>query len=447
MRSITSAITRRFSIRMSMACRKGQALVTAMALVVALTILVAATQHQVVQELKVTKTERDYERALQLAEAGLNAYINRIDYGAAPADVSNPNDPGHLIPPLREFPIGAAPSLADFRRGVRDGTYTLIRYPPGSQQGYLVGSIGTPGETARFISFGWSNGVVRRVVGVARQASGDYALYGVASVTMHNNQSVTGNVGTNGQVTMHNNNEIENGYLVLNGPGADVSQHKNPGIRVRRGPTPYRWPTVAEIALEKWPNSGATAPGGLEYLATHNDNDLATIDGVPGIPGNKIDLKNNSTVVFRGKPGGAHYYLTGLTGKNNGTIHLDNSAGPITIWFGPSGGNGEFEMKNGWDLTQAVTDPAHLCRFYVATRGGVTIKNNGASAIGIYAYNVENGQPFGSVTLKNNSTFTNCRIIANTISVEQNTTITYTPAPYFYPEDNLYAITDWREFE
>ncbi len=238
MRSITSAIMRRFSIRMSMACRKGQALVTAMALVVALTILVAATQHQVVQELKVTKTERDYERALQLAEAGLNAYINRIDYGAAPADASNPNDPGHLIPPLREFPIGAAPSLADFRRGVRDGTYTLIRYPPGSQQGYLVGSIGTPGETARFISFGWSNGVVRRVVGVARQASGDYALYGVASVTMHNNQSVTGNVGTNGQVTMHNNNEIENGYLVLNGPGADVSQHKNPGIRVRRGPTP-----------------------------------------------------------------------------------------------------------------------------------------------------------------------------------------------------------------
>ncbi len=168
---------------------------------------------------------------------------------------------------------------------------------------------------------------------------------------------------------------------------------------------------------------------------------------MPGIPGNKIDLKNNSTVVFRGKPGGAHYYLAGLTGKNNGTIHLDNSAGPITIWFGPSGGNGEFEMKNGWDLAQAVTDPAHLCRFYVATRGGVTIKNNGASAIGIYAYNVENGQPFGSVTLKNNSTFTNCRIIANTISVEQNTTITYTPAPYFYPEDNLYAITDWREFE
>ena len=53
----------------------------ALALVIAMTLLIAAMQLQVVSQLAASATERDYERALQMAESGLNAYLNKLANG------------------------------------------------------------------------------------------------------------------------------------------------------------------------------------------------------------------------------------------------------------------------------------------------------------------------------------------------------------------------------
>src|SRR5688572_15195400 len=69
------------------ALRRGQALIIALALIFFLSILVVATQLQVVTQLGTSRTERGYERALQMAEAGANAYLNRLSQGNATVGV------------------------------------------------------------------------------------------------------------------------------------------------------------------------------------------------------------------------------------------------------------------------------------------------------------------------------------------------------------------------
>jgi hypothetical protein len=138
-------------------------MVIALALVFFLSILVAATQLQVVTQLAASRTERDYERALQMAEAGGNAYLNVLSNGGATGAV--PAASAALLPPVT--PANAPNSIITlnaFRHGVKDGTYPLTRYPAGSQQGYYVYPIAT-GNAAfvEVVSYGWSNGVARRV--------------------------------------------------------------------------------------------------------------------------------------------------------------------------------------------------------------------------------------------------------------------------------------------
>jgi hypothetical protein len=74
-------------------------MIIALALTLCLTMLVVATQLEVVTELGASRTERDYEIALQMAEAGANAYQHRLTFGTAAGQ------PGaSLLPPLLRFP-------------------------------------------------------------------------------------------------------------------------------------------------------------------------------------------------------------------------------------------------------------------------------------------------------------------------------------------------------
>lgn len=426
---------------------RGAAMIFALALTLCLTMLVAAIQMETVTLFKVSRTERDFERALQMAEAGLNAYQHRLTFGPATGD---PN--AGLLPPLYQFPEGAAPTIEEFKTGVRNGTYTLIRYPAGSQQGYFAGTIGVPGDTARIVSYGWSNGVVRRVIAVANTATapddidddtevrptGAYAMFARSSMNVEMNTVLVGGIGTNGAITMGGNCEVRDGVVSLNGPDASFSggQHTNPTVVTN--PDPVVWPTVDQIADRLFPQ------GGLAWLAQNNDNAMATINGVAGIPNNRIDLKNKATIIFRGKPGGANYYLTDVQLKNNATIRFDNTAGPIRIWLGPSGGSGGFDSKNGTDFVSTSSDPANAPRLYMATKGGFTGKNNIDCNFGIYAINEGGGQRWGHIELKNNMTFSGT-FVADSIALKNNAVLT-AAAPYWQPLGGAYYdISVWEE--
>lgn len=280
--------------------QRGQALVVALALVLCLTLLVAATQLQVVSQLGLSLPERDYERALQMAEAGANAYLNLLSQGTAtPANPSDPADPAKLIPPSYHF-TGTPPTLDAFRAGVKSGTYPLIRYPAGSEQGYFAGEkddTNTPEIT--IIAYGWSHGVVRRVQAkcLPRSAFDWPAIYGIDNLntnqddawTFHGSASVVGACGAEGRFQVANSNvTIYDGPLIwargcyaspFNNLDLTIEQsldgtpkgHEGTGTvanpRYRHYSRSLNIPT-ADMAANEETGSGM----GVAYFKTHNDN-------------------------------------------------------------------------------------------------------------------------------------------------------------------------------
>src|SRR5258708_14886820 len=137
------------------ASRRGAAMIIALALVLGLLMVVTAAQYQVVNQLSASKAERGYDRALLMAEAGVNAYLNMLTNGAGSGTNSG------YVP--ASYTLTSIPTLAQFKAGVRNGTYKLIKYPTWQPQtGYFAGQVGTAGATVTVVGFGWSHGVVRR---------------------------------------------------------------------------------------------------------------------------------------------------------------------------------------------------------------------------------------------------------------------------------------------
>src|SRR5207249_1647505 len=100
-------------------------------------------------------------------------------------------------------------------------------------------------------------------------------------------------------------------------------------------------------------------------IAGHNDNAKA----VPPIVGNSIT--DNITLV-----GPGNYYVTNIDLKGGEKISLNNTAGPVNLWIGPSGGMGTCRFRGGTAAVSASTNPANACTIYVATRTGIDMAGN-----------------------------------------------------------------------
>jgi hypothetical protein len=374
-----------------------------------------------------------------MAEAGANAYISRLTYGSS----------GYAsLPPLYQYAGGVAPSVSEFKAGVADGTYSITRYPAGSSSGYFVGSVGKPGSTVTVVSFGVSNGIVRSVTVRASLTQapadvddttltppGDYVFYAISSFTAQNNVNVSGRAGTNGVITIQNNVVFSGGNLDLNGPNAKITFQNNCAFTKVVNAQAVAWPTVDEIALKLFPNAGSTVPGGLAYIAAHNDNTAIIRNGVAGSSSTTINLENGKTLRFPSKAGGSNYYLTAATLQNNVTVTFDNSNGPITVWFGPSGGAGGWTGQNNVTWTKTTNDDVvKPVKFYFGTQAGLIGQNNFSCNIGLYAYNKVNGAPIGAMTVQNNLGFRGS-CVANTITAQNNASF---GNEYFKPKGAYY---------
>lgn len=230
--------------------KRGQAFVIALALVFFLSLLVVATQIQVITQLSESRSERDYERALQMAEAGLNAYVNRLSQG--PANGGDPN--AGMVPPSQQIPT--LYSANSFRSAVRDGTisssasipYRFVRYPDPSgatNSGFYVGHVGTPGALVDIVSYGWHNGAVRRVRGTGHS----FSIFDWAAIWALNpntgswawkfsgNARIVGASGADGVLQM--------------APGANVTWYDGPvfwaGAGAASNPAPPVYPSGANI--------------------------------------------------------------------------------------------------------------------------------------------------------------------------------------------------------
>jgi hypothetical protein len=279
-----------------------------------------------VGQLKLTKTEHDYERALIAAETGISAYLNRLALGLGGTQIQ-------------------AMSLVDFRKAVFGQTVALTRYPAGSQQGYYVGHVGVLGPTGTVIAYGWSNGIVRRVrakvrslsffekaavfalnpsttsSGLPDNSSGNYAWRASGSA------SFVGPCGAVGRIDYSSNNSFYDGPILLSGPSARFGNgidapllqsgpnlpagHTGTGTLasppVQRFAFRFNIPTVDQSANKI---SGTTQ--GVEWFRTHNNNST----------GMRYLVQHKTTLVVRELPGAYVLMLPGdyaLDGEFNPT--------------------------------------------------------------------------------------------------------------------------------
>jgi hypothetical protein len=302
---------------------RGYALLIALALVVALLLLVAGTQRTMVQQLELTKTERDSERALELTEDGLNILLYNFANGTLPS---------HLY----DFSTSGIPTIAAFKEGVRGGTYTVTKYPTGATKtGYCIGQIGlinsngSYNTTGTAVIFGWYDGAVRRIR-VGLQAFGYFDWAAIYTLnpsltnlndptswdTNGNNYSwkftsgaqVVGAVGSQGRIDNGTNAQFWVGPIYIAGPSARFgsasypSTGTYPSAATGAPPSAYTGSTTPAAPFVRVPKEDLYVPtadqAAVQWAAYSRNITASNLDyygGTTTIRGASVSNNNNLT--------------------------------------------------------------------------------------------------------------------------------------------------------
>jgi len=346
---------------------RGAALIIALALVLLLVALTAATQMQVVVQLKGQKGQRDYDRALEMAEAGANAYLNYLAQG----NHSNLT-PWDVAPPPT---VSSVPTTAEVRTAILNGranstgvglgsgtnyitisgtlntyanTMGLVPYPANgnitvgnnpanpsanSQFGYFVVLTSLSVSAVNMVSYGYSNGIVRRVqVGGRSSDPFDWAaLWGMQpsnAWSLTGNLRVVGAFGGEGVMSFDSNARFYDGSGYASGPNASwnpsplpVSQQftSSPGVPTGHiGTGTLAAPfirtigrSLAFLPADQEANLASGTTQKIEYFRTHNNNST----------GLRYLVQNKSTNAIREIAGSYTVLAPGSYVLDSGTNH------------------------------------------------------------------------------------------------------------------------------
>ncbi|MCC6728960.1 MAG: hypothetical protein IT208_06430 [Chthonomonadales bacterium] len=410
---------------------RGAVLIAVLFAIVVATMLLVGVSTLAVSHLDRAMADARYSAALDAAEAGINAELRSLSAGNS-ADVADSPATGTL---------GAVPWLGAFSAFCANVDGSAIDDPDSLPSTILIRSVGSV------------DGVSRTVQIRARKGSGDadYAVFAKRQGTINGAQTVDGSVGTSGSLLVNGSNTITGGPLGLHGDTATATINPAGRHQTERR-EPIDWPTVEEVANERFPF------GGLTWLSTSNDNNLASayvsggqLNGhnysrttvSPAVVNSKVSANGTGTLTFHGKAGGANYYLNGLTVNGNWTMVFDNTDGPINIWCKASGGGTASFTVNGGNASVSMSeDPSKACRIYAAERCNLTLNGNDEGRYGVYAVNDSmNG---GNVTFNGNNDLYGA-VIANTFTFNGSNTITYTGG-YFSAGDGFWEMDGvWAE--
>ena len=343
--------------------KRGAILINVLAFVVIISIVLAGMGQLMISDYSIVKVENNYANSLAVAEAGVNYELRKITTDAATADQKKSTGA-----PGTSYTTAAGTFQIYVTQRNNDGTETTPW---------------TPGQNLWIYSSGGVSGLTRTIKVAAvpynsNSTSGsNYGVFGVTEGIINGYSLViTGDVGTNGGLIVNGSPTIT-GSIIFNGSAADWEVPPNKTYKVVRNANAVAWPTVEAIAISTF---GAT---GLTYVAAHNDNALAS----PAIVNNQISTNGSSKQTFVGKAGGANYYLTSLMCNGTNDVVFNNSAGPITIWLGPSGSSGNFTFNGGTAGIKMTTDPAKPVRIYLAITTDVILNGSGELDAGIYNIN------------------------------------------------------------
>jgi Tfp pilus assembly protein PilX len=382
-------------------CQHGGVLISALAFVAITSLLLVGMATVTVSHFARARTEKDYEAALGLAEAGVNYELRKLSANTSSADQGGSSS---------TYSLGS-------------GTYTVYCSNKDGSAPWIVPN------PLYVTSSGTVNGVTRtvRISAKGYDWTGKYAVYSIDRTSVWNGSSayVTGDVATNKGFDFSGTPGI-NGTVYFNGPNAGwAAGSKTTGYTVAYNSQPVTWPTVDELANKKFP-AGTYGAGGLLYLATNNDNAKAN----PPIVGNSI----TDNVTLKG-PG--NYYLTNIDLNGQEKISFDNTNGPVNIWIGPSGGSGTANFRGGTGAISATADPTKMNNIYVATTTGVNLAGDETLDGVVYAFNKDGaGNEYGEVLISGNPVI-NGQVLSDQVDINGNVTINYVqgvnkPSNYAY---------------
>lgn len=391
-------------------------LLTVLFFVLITSIILAGIGSLVVSDYMAVQKGQAYDNALYVAQAGVNYELNKIAVNSATADQKN----GSGAP-------GTSYTTAA-------GTFSV--YIMQVSAGGTESTPWTSGNNMNVYSTATVNGISRTVkvtalpVGGSSGGSG-YGAFGASQGLINGTPTtVNGSVGTNGFLNF-NGQPTVTGNVVFNGASSNWQSPPNKTYSVVHNATAQSWPTVEAIAVSTF---GST---GLSYVASHNDNSLAS----PAIVSTTL-LINSGTQTFVGKAGGANYYLTSLTCNGNSQIYFNNTNGPINIWVGPSGSSSTFVFNGGTSAVKMSTDPTKPVKIYFGTTNDIQQNGNTEIDAGIYSLNNSGS---GRVILNGNPVV-NGSIISNMFTFNGNPTVNYTTGYFSIGGSVYYAVSNnWTE--
>ncbi|HEV2474827.1 MAG TPA: hypothetical protein VGS41_19275, partial [Chthonomonadales bacterium] len=245
------------------------------------------------------------------------------------------------------------------------------------------------------------------------------------------NVTINGSVGTNAKLRF-NGGPTVNGNVEFNGSGSGwQTVPSGATYNVVYNSTDVTFPTVESLASQEF-------SGGLSWLASNNDNSLAN----PPITGNAISISGGANETLVGKAGGANYYLTSLVCSGSSQVIFDNSAGPITIWFGPSGGTGSFTFNGGTAAVKMSQNPADPVKINIAASSSINF--NGNNELDALVYDINNAAQ-GSVTM-NGSPEVYGSLITQAFKLNGGPTVNYIPNLTPGSQIDYYGFVDsWNE--
>lgn len=365
-------------------------------------ILLVGMGQLMVSDYSIVKVENDYANSLAVAEAGINYELRKITTNASIADQKK---------------TGSTPGTSYTTAAGTFSVYVTQRNSDGTET-----TPWTTGNNLWIYSTGGVNNLTRTVKVAATPYGGsstsNYAVFGVATSVINGTPTtIYGDVGTNAQFTF-NGHPTVTGNVIFNGSGSGWQSPPNGTYRVTYNANPVTWPSVETIATSVFGASG------LSYVASHNDNNLAS----PALSGGNYVLIGNGNQTFFGKAGGANYYLTSLTCNGNSKIVFDNTNGPITLWVGPSGTSSTFVFAGGTSAIKMTSDPTKPVRIYIATSNDVQLNGNDELDAGIY--NINNAKS-GRVLFNGNPNVYGM-VVSNTFNFNGNPNIN-ADGRYFSP--------------
>ncbi|MGI8922733.1 MAG: DUF7305 domain-containing protein [Fimbriimonadales bacterium] len=416
---------------------RGGVLVTVLVFAAILSLFLAGVARLAVAHYSRANVEADNAAAIQLADAGINFELRWVS--------DDPRDPNRA-------------HQAQHAEG-QNGAYTgTVEGVPGSyvvsvRNDSVAGPWYAPAPMA-IQSTGTVNGISRTVEikGEKHSIFDEYAVYALQTGTLNGNQTVViGNYGTNGVLTINGTGTLAvNGEVWFNGIGAGA----NVGRNVFTTPMPVEWPTIDEIANDRF-------AGGLTWLSTNNNNNtiLQFSKNRPLDPNFTIAnaiwagftqaTHNHSAQIYKfltkddnpnDNVGGSRYatpeegigghkvaiippgdyYLTDLDMSNTSSGPawlIDNAAGNVNIWI--SGGGTD---KDSLDMPVHFTskDPSKF-RLYYNKCSELSIQGNSTFYGSVYA--VPDGCA-ATIKIGGNSTI-NGSVIAVEVLVTGNSVVNF----------------------